>query len=398
MEECLWIQPKIKAVLDWLVPVNVKGVRGFLGLMRYYRKFIQGYGKMELPLTALTKKDGFKWNKEALEAFDKLKALAERSLSKSAYEKEIMALVLAIQHWCPYLLGRSFIVYSDQRSLKFLLQQRITTADQQCWIAKLLGYQFDVKYKLGCDNSAADALSRRDEGVELALINTSPLWADKGSLTNGVVQDPFLCRIIVEIQSGAQPKTEFTYHQGILRYKNRLAIPASSHWIPRLLEEFHGSPHGGHSGLLQPLEVPEVVWEDVSVDFISVYGRKPPTVLQFLPGEIRVEAVARDLANWDEVLWQLKYHLSCAQYDMKMKADLCRKDVQFRGEQVYLKLRLHKQKSVANRINQRLFARFYGPFTIAKKVGSVAYQFDLPPTSRIHPVFHISQLKKSIGQ
>jgi len=51
------------------------------------------------------------------------KALSPNNLSKSAYEKELMALVLAVQHWRPYLLGRSFKVYSDQRSLGYLLQQ-----------------------------------------------------------------------------------------------------------------------------------------------------------------------------------------------------------------------------------------------------------------------------------
>ncbi|KAI5418586.1 hypothetical protein KIW84_042997, partial [Lathyrus oleraceus] len=85
------------------------------------------------------------------------------NLSKSAYEKELMALVLAVQHWRPYLLGRKFVVYSDQKSLRHLLQQRITTADQQNWIAKLLGYHFEVVYKPGSENKAADALSRMHE-------------------------------------------------------------------------------------------------------------------------------------------------------------------------------------------------------------------------------------------
>nr|KYP58012.1 hypothetical protein KK1_004302 [Cajanus cajan] len=52
---------KIRSVLQWPIPKNVKGVRGFLGLTDYYQKFIQDYGKLAKPLIELTKKDGFQW-------------------------------------------------------------------------------------------------------------------------------------------------------------------------------------------------------------------------------------------------------------------------------------------------------------------------------------------------
>ena len=88
------------------------------------------------------------------------KALSERHKLMTVYEKEMLAIVLAIQKWRPYLLGRHFKAMTDHHSLKFLLQQKITTPNQQKWMSKLLGYDFEVLYKKGTENSAADALSR----------------------------------------------------------------------------------------------------------------------------------------------------------------------------------------------------------------------------------------------
>lgn len=69
-------------------------------------------------------------------------ALANYNSAKSVYEKELMALVLSIQHWRHYLIGRTFTVFTDQSSLKSLLQQRVASCDQQCWILKLLRLSF----------------------------------------------------------------------------------------------------------------------------------------------------------------------------------------------------------------------------------------------------------------
>lgn len=75
-----------------------------------------------------------------------------------------MTICLTIQKWRHYLLGRHFIVRSDQQSLRYLMQQREVDVEYQKWVRKLLGFDFELQYKLGSANKVADALSRKTEG------------------------------------------------------------------------------------------------------------------------------------------------------------------------------------------------------------------------------------------
>ncbi|PNY03372.1 hypothetical protein L195_g026699 [Trifolium pratense] len=448
-------------------------------------------------------------------------------------------------------------------------------------MAKLLGFDFEVIYKVGVENKVADALSRKHEEAEVKTLLSYPIWTQGGQLQQEIMQDPVLKQIVEAIQSDPMSKPGFTIKGGILFYKNRLVISAKSPMIDDLLKDFHSSPSGGHSGylrtyrrmagtlywqgmmkrvqefikacdtcqrqkyaattpsgLLQPLPIPGLVWSEISMDFITnlpksngyeailvvvdrlskyshfvplkhpftarsiasifvkeivrlhgvpksilsdrdplfvsifwkelfkllgtvlkmssayhpqtdgqpevvnrclesylrcfisdqpkswahwipwaelwhnttfhistgftpfevVYGRKPPVLVHFLEGETGVEAVAQELRDRDEALRQLKFNLQNAQEQMKVQADKKRKEVQFEvGDWVFLKLRPHRQQSVVQQIHQKLAPRFFGPYQIIKKVGSVAYKLQLPTISKIHPTFHVSQLKKAVG-
>lgn len=97
------------------------------------------------------------------------KALKGSALNLSTYKKEMLAIVKAIRKWHPYLLGRPFTLRMDQKSLKYLLEQRITTPAQARWLPKLLRYDYEIEYKRGKENGGADALSRVVEFNFLAI-------------------------------------------------------------------------------------------------------------------------------------------------------------------------------------------------------------------------------------
>lgn len=129
--------------------------------------------------------------------------------------------------------------------------------------------------------------------------------------------------------------------------------------------------------------------------FEVVYGRAPPLIPKFMMGASKVEAVEQELVDRDEILRQLRYNLFKAQQRMTKAANVHRRDGQYNiGDSVFLKFRPHRQSSAFSRIAPKLAAKYYGPFRIIARVGPVAYELQLPVEAKIHPVFHVSLLKK----
>jgi hypothetical protein len=212
---------KVAAVAAWPQPRSARGLRGFLGLAGYYRKFIREFGLIAAPLTRLLRRDAFTWDDDAKAAFEALKGaltsgsvlqmpdfskpfvvdcdasgvgfgavlhqtagplayfskpFVTRHLKLAAYERELIGLVQAMRQWRPYLWGCHFRVRTDHYSLKFLLNQRLSTVPQHQWISKMFSFDFSVEYRSGRLNTVADALSRRDT-EEVALSSTGAVGA-----------------------------------------------------------------------------------------------------------------------------------------------------------------------------------------------------------------------------
>ncbi|XP_020997135.1 uncharacterized protein LOC110280433 [Arachis duranensis] len=191
---------KIMAIVEWPRPTTLKQLRGFLGLTGYYRRFVASYAHLATPLTELLKR--FERLKLVLTQTPVLalpnfslpftvetdassqgiravlsqqghpiayfsKKLNSRLRVASAYVRELYAITQAVAKWCHYLLGHRFYIKTDHQGLRELMNQVVLTLDQQFYLTKLLGYDFEVVFRSGKTNHAADALSRQDEDVEV---------------------------------------------------------------------------------------------------------------------------------------------------------------------------------------------------------------------------------------
>lgn len=201
---------KIRAIKNYPIPKTTKEIKGFLGLLGYYRKFIRDFAKITKPITKCLKKGAqIIHNSEFIQCFETCRnllinqpllqypdftkefilttdasnyaigavlsqgeigrdlpvAYASRTLNESeinysTIEKELLAVVWATKYFRPYLFGRRFTIVSDHKPLQWLFSLKEPNSKLIRWRLRLEEYDYKIVYKKGKCNKNADALSR----------------------------------------------------------------------------------------------------------------------------------------------------------------------------------------------------------------------------------------------
>jgi transposase InsO family protein len=241
------------------------------------------------------------------------KPLGPRNAGLSTYEKEYLAILMAVDHWRSYLQNDEFVIRTDQRSLVHLEEQRLSTVWQKKAFSKLLGLRYRIIYHQGKANAAADALSRKIHDAPLfvaALSTCQPAWLPE--VVAGYSQDAQAKKLLTELAVDGNAHPPFSLDNDLIRHKGRIWIGNNTELQQKLFAAFHSSSLGGHSGapvttkriarlfswpgmtkqiktwvqscqvcqqakpervkypgLLKPLPVPFRPWQSIALDFVE---------------------------------------------------------------------------------------------------------------------------------
>jgi hypothetical protein len=201
---------KVEAISHWQQSTNVSEVRSFLRLAKYYRRFIEGFFRIARPMTDLLKRNKkFTWTKSCEKSFQELKKIltiapvltlleihqgfviycdasrqglgcvlmqgekvvAYASCHLRPYEQnypthdlELAAVVHALKIWRHYLIGNKCEIYTDHKSLNYILTQSDLNLRQRRWLELIKDYNLEILYHPGKANVVADALSKKSYG------------------------------------------------------------------------------------------------------------------------------------------------------------------------------------------------------------------------------------------
>ncbi|GJS20235.1 putative reverse transcriptase domain-containing protein [Tanacetum coccineum] len=295
---------KVEAITKWPRPTTVTEVRSFLGLAGYYRRFVEGFSRLALPLTQLMRKgEKFVWTDERQESFEELKrrlvsapiltlpsgsggfqiysdaskkglgyvliqhrkviAYASRQLKPYevnylTHDLELAAVVFALKIWRHYLYGEACDIFTDHKSLKYIFTQRELNMRQRRWLELLKDYDTNIQYHPGKANVVADALSRKSGmiacfdsiilhdlerlDVELYVRGSGGYWASMRIESNLMLQI-----IVQNVEDGKH--TEFSVDDdGVVWFEDRLCVPNDQALREKVMTEAHSSPFTIHLG------------------------------------------------------------------------------------------------------------------------------------------------------
>ncbi|WVZ51807.1 hypothetical protein U9M48_002917 [Paspalum notatum var. saurae] len=301
---------KVEDVLNWKQPETVTKIRSFLGLAGYYRRFIKDFSKTTKPMTSLTKKNvKYLWDPKCEEAFTSLKksltsapilaqpdvtkpfdvycdasgngpgcvlmqegrviAYASRQLRKheanyATHDLELAAVVHTLKIWRHYLMGNTCHIYTDHKSLKYILTQPELNMRQRRWLELIKDYDLEIHYHPRKANVVADALSRRAHCNVIEVRPTARvICCEIDAIEMATEQLIELYNLIIEptikeqiiaaqkqdkgmayIREGIDDEKRACFmldDQGVLWFKGRLVVPKDMELKKKILDKAHTS-------------------------------------------------------------------------------------------------------------------------------------------------------------
>ncbi|VVA41440.1 PREDICTED: retrotransposon, partial [Prunus dulcis] len=283
---------KIDAVVNWPQPTSVTEVRSFLGLAGYYRRFVEGFSTIAVPLTRLTRK-----------GHGRVIAYASRQLKKHemnypVHDLELAAVVFALKIWRHYLYGATCQIFTDHKSLKYLFTQKELNLRQRRWLELIKDYDCTIEHHPRRANVVADALSRKSSSSVAYLRGRYvPLMIELRKLRVELGMDE-QGALLATLRVESSDRTDCSVrNDGALIVGTRLYVPNDEALKREILEEAHSSAFAMHPGSTKMYhtlrehywwpfmkkEIAEYVWKCLICQQVKAERQKPSGLLQPLP-------------------------------------------------------------------------------------------------------------------